>query len=232
MVQRAPTPRLSFAEYLAIEEKSPLKHEYADGEMYAMTGGTTEHARLAAAMIREVGIALRGKPCAPFSSDLRVRIEETNRALYPDVSIVCGKLERARDDAHAVTNPAVVIEVLSDSTEAYDLGDKFAQYRRLPSLREVVFVSQREPRLEVYARGDDNRWVLSEYRSGATAEITSVGVRISVDAVYLDPLTTLSPRSHGPQQAIEAGRRLSSWLTRSRLGKWRAGGRFRARRSS
>ena len=188
MVQRASAPPLTYAEYLALEEKSPAKHEYADGEVYAMTGGTTEHARLAAAMIRELGVALRGKPCAPFSSDLRVRIEETNRALYPDVTVVCGKLERARDDAQAVTNPTVIIEVLSDSTEAYDLGDKFAQYRRLRSVREVVFVSQRETRIEVYTRGADDRWLLAEHRAGGTAEIASVGVSLEVDEVYRDPL--------------------------------------------
>ena len=188
MVQRIPTPRLSYAEYLALEGRASQKHEFADGQMYAMTGGTTEHARLAAAVIREVGTALRGKPCAAFSSDLRVRIEATNRALYPDASIVCGKLERASDDAHAVTNPTVIVEVLSDSTEAYDLGDKFAQYRRLPSLREVVFVSQRETRIEVYTRGANDRWSLAEHRAGETAELTSVGVRLDVDAVYFDPL--------------------------------------------
>ena len=188
MDRRAAPPRLTYAEYLAFEAQSAVKHEYADGEVYAMTGGTTEHARLAASMIRELGIARRGKPCAPFSSDLRVRIEATTRALYPDVTIVCGKLERARDDAHAITNPTVIVEILSDSTEAYDLGDKFAQYRRLRSLREVVFVSQRETRIEVYARGADDRWLLTEHRAGTTADIASIGASLDVDDVYRDPL--------------------------------------------
>lgn len=188
MVQRAAPPRLTYAEYLAFEARSGQKHEYADGEVYAMTGGTSERARLAAAMIAQLSSGLRGKPCAAFSADLRIRIQETNRALYPDVTVVCGKLERANDDAHAVTNPTVIVEVLSDSTESYDLGDKFAQYRRLRSLREVVFVSQREVRIEVYTRGADDRWALAEYRAGGRAEITSVGVTVDVDEVYRDPL--------------------------------------------
>ena len=131
---------MTYAEYLAAEAVSEVRHEYLNGEVWAMAGGTPEHAALAAAMIRELGASLRGKPCRPFSSDLRVHIPDAGLSTYPDVSVVCGQLETAPDDKDAVTNPIVLVEVLSESTEGYDRGAKAAHYRRIPSLREYVLV--------------------------------------------------------------------------------------------
>ena len=109
-----------------------------------MAGGTPEHGRLAAALAGELRGKLRGRPCAVFSSDVRIRIAATDRTTYPDLSVVCGKRETAADDPDALVNPIVIVEVLSDSTEADDRGAKFAHYRRLESLREYVLVSQHE----------------------------------------------------------------------------------------
>ena len=152
-----------------------------------MAGGSPEHARLAANVIGKLRAALRGRPCAMFTSDARVRIEATDRATYPDVTVVCGRLEHAPEDPHSITNPVVIVEVLSDATEADDRGEKFTHYRRLVSLREYLLVSQRARRLEVYRRRDD-RWLLDEAGAGETLRLDSIDVALSVDEIYRDPL--------------------------------------------
>jgi len=182
---------MSYAAYVAAEASSPVRHEYLRGEVYAMAGGTPEHAALIAAMTTELSMALRGRPCRVYSADLRVRVTSTDLSTYPDVTVVCGVLETAADDAVAVTNPLVIVEVLSDSTEAYDRGEKFAHYRRLPSLRAYVLVSQHEARLEAYIRNDDGAWVLSEAAVGQQLVLDAVfasPVALAVDAIYSDPL--------------------------------------------
>jgi Uma2 family endonuclease len=189
MTQPAPD-HMTYAEYLAAEAASATKHEYLRGEVYAMAGGTPEHAALAMAVGRDLGNQLRGQPCRVFSSDLRVRVEATDLSTYPDVTVVCGRLERSEVDQNAAVNPVLIVEVLSDSTEAYDRGEKFAHYRRLPSLKEYLLVSQKEPRLEVYRRNDAGHWVLFEARRGESLELASLpGVQLATDEVYRDPLT-------------------------------------------
>jgi Uma2 family endonuclease len=187
MSRPAAISRMSYAEYLEFERSSELKHEYLRGEVFAMAGGTPEHARLAANVIGELRTALRGRPCSVFTADARVRIEITDRTTYPDVTVVCGRLEHAPDDPDSITNPVVIVEILSDATEAEDRGEKFAHYRRLASLREYVLVSQRARRLEVYRRRDD-RWLLDEAGGGEPLRLESIDVVLSVDEVYRDPL--------------------------------------------
>lgn len=149
------------------------------------------------AIAGELRNALRGKPCRVYSSDLRIRIIETDLATYPDASVVCGRLETAPDDPNAALNPTLLVEVLSESTEAYDRGAKAAHYRRIPSLKEYVFVAQDEPRIEVYRRNDRGGWKLYEARSGAQLRLESVGVELDVDAVDENPLEM------GAEPAIE-----------------------------
>jgi Uma2 family endonuclease len=180
---------MSYADYAAGEMTSPVRHEYLKGAVFAMAGGTPEHGALAAAIMRELGVALRGKPCRVFSSDLRVYVLETDLATYPDASVVCGKLETARDDANAVTNPTLLVEVLSETTEAYDRGAKASHYRRIPALREYVLIAQDEPRIEVYRRSARGGWELFEARSGERVELESLGVSLDVNAVYENPLS-------------------------------------------
>jgi Uma2 family endonuclease len=188
-VRRAePHARLSYPEYAAAEAHSEVRHEFLDGCVYAMAGGTPEHAALAAALAGELRSALRAKPCRVFSSDLRVRVSATGLTTYPDVSVVCGKLETAADDPHALLNPVVLVEVLSESTEAYDRGAKAAHYRRIESLQEYVLVSQSEPLIEVHRRNERGHFELIEARAGEHAELASLAVTISVDAVYENPL--------------------------------------------
>jgi Uma2 family endonuclease len=181
--------QVSYAQYCEAEATSETKHEYLRGEVYAMAGGTPEHAALATAVSIELGVALRGRPCRVFSSDLRVRIEATDLTTYPDVSVVCDALETSTIDPHATTNPILIVEVLSDSTEAYDRGQKFAHYRRLPSLREYLLVNQHEPRLEVYSKNTDGDWVLREAGAGERLPLSSLdGVTLDVDTIYANPL--------------------------------------------
>lgn len=182
-----PATRTSHSDYVARERVAEMKHEYVAGQIIEMAGGTPEHARLAGSLARLLGNALEGRPCAVFSSDLRVRIVETDRSTYPDLSVVCGHRQTAPDDDDAIVNPSVLVEVLSDSTEAEDRGEKFAHYRRLASLREYVRVGQNLPRIEVYRR-DEERWILTEHGPGTSFELPSIGARIEVDDVYRDPL--------------------------------------------
>lgn len=188
MARPAPTARMTYAEYLAAEAKAKARHEYLNGEVWEMAGGTIEHGALAVAIASELRVALRGKPCRVFSSDVRVRIPETDLATYPDLSVVCGSLATAPDDSDAITNPVVLVEVLSDSTEAYDRGAKAAHYRRIASLREYVLVSQSDPRVEVFRRSEGGRWELIEARPGETLELASLEVKLDVATLYDDPL--------------------------------------------
>ena len=178
----------TYAAYLAAEQASPIKHDYVRGEMFAMAGGTPEHAALGLAFGAAMMAQLRGKPCRVYSADLRIRVG-ADFAAYPDLTVVCGSLQTAPDDTNAAINPTVIVEALSDSTEAYDRGEKFEHYRRLPSLREYVLLSQRGPRIEVNRKNEHGRWELFEFVAGQQAEIASLGVHVAVDEVYLDPLS-------------------------------------------
>jgi Uma2 family endonuclease len=183
--------RMTYAEYLAFEATSDTKHEYVNGEVFAMAGGTITHGALAAAMTTALSNALRDRPCRVLSSDVRVRSKATGLSTYADVTVVCQKIEVDDDDPHGVLNPSLIIEVLSDSTEAYDRGAKAAHYRRIPSLREYVLVSQGDPMIEVYRRNERHKWELFvEARRGERAELTSCGepIVLDVDTIYRDPL--------------------------------------------
>ncbi len=185
----APTPYMSYADFVVFEEKSETKHEWLDGVVYDMSGGTIDHARLKTRVSLYLGIQLMKKRCQVFDADLAVRVVATNLLTYPDVSVVCGSAERDPANRNAVTNPRVIVEVLSDSTEAYDRGVKFAHYRRIPSLREYVLVSQKEPRIEVWRRNASEKWELAEEAlAGQTAQLNSIECALSVDEVYTDPL--------------------------------------------
>jgi Uma2 family endonuclease len=184
MTRAAERARYTYDEYRRFEESTDAKHEYIDGEILAMAGGTPEHAALAAAVIAELSRQLAGGPCTTFSSDLRVRVRATGLATYPDATVICGDLERDPEDPHAALNPSVLVEILSDSTAAYDAGEKFAHYRQIPRLREYVLVSHQERRLEVRRRDPDGAWQAFEASHGDAVQLASIGAVLSVDAVY------------------------------------------------
>lgn len=171
----------TYAEYLGFEASSNVKHEFLDGQIYAMAGGTPEHAALAAAVIALLGPQLRAGECRPYNSDLRVRTP-TGLTTYPDVTVICGPSERDPIDSLAVTNPALIIEVMSRSTEEYDSGDKFEHYKSFASLRQYVLVSHRDRSVEIRSRGEDG-WRTTVVREGAIAEL-SIGARLDIGELY------------------------------------------------
>ncbi|WP_437507153.1 Uma2 family endonuclease [Sorangium sp. So ce1099] len=182
----APAHRIhyTYAEYLALEASSNVKHEYLDGQIYAMAGGTPEHAALAAAVIGLLFPELRRGRCRAYDADLRVRVPSTGLATYPDVTVVCGPLERDAEDGQAVTNPTLIVEVLSRSTEEYDRGDKFDHYKNLTSLRQYVLVSHRERSVEIWTRGVDGVFSPSIAREGDVAVLVSIGAQLDVRELY------------------------------------------------
>ena len=184
MGEAAVQPRLDYADYLAIERETDRKHEWFDGKAYAMAGGTLEHGSLSAAMVGELRALAMACGCQVFSSDAKVRVRATGLATYPDVSAVCGAIERDPDDRNAMTNPAVLVEVLSDGTEAYDRGEKFDHYREVPSLRDYVLVLQHKRQIEVYSRVEGGRWELAVAGSGGAVRLTAMRGVIEVDRVY------------------------------------------------
>lgn len=184
----APRLRFSFQEYLLVDEASEARHEFLDGVILGMAGGSPEHARLAASVVAALGQKLAGKRCAVFSEALRVRALATGFAGYPDVTVVCGELERDPENAHTVTNPSVVVEVLSPSTAEYDRGEKLEHYKRIPSLQHVVFVAYDEARIDVLTRTEAG-WNERTYRSAENAELPAIGCMLDVNGIFRDPLS-------------------------------------------
>ncbi len=179
--------RATYGEYVTLEASTETKHEYVGGVIVAMAGGSIEHGRLVSRLTALLSSVLKGRPCIVLPADVRVRIRSADRSTYPDVYVVCGEVERDPDDEHAIVNPVLIVEVLSDSTAESDRGDKFADYRRLRSLREYVLVSQRERRIDVYHR-DGRRWVLEEHTQGEELRLDSLDITVLVDDVYVDGL--------------------------------------------
>jgi Uma2 family endonuclease len=180
-----PTPYVTYAEFVVLEEKSQTKHEWLDGVVYDMSGGTLTHARLIASVTSKLDAQLEEHRCTVFSGELSVRVLATGLATYPDATVICGTPEIDPENRNAVTNPKVIVEVLSDSTEDYDRGEKFAHYQRIPSLAEYVLVSQHEPRIEVFRRNASGKWDLADVAlAGQTAKLVSIECTLPVDKVY------------------------------------------------
>lgn len=185
MAQATLRSRLSPQEYLAFERDSETKHEYADGELFAMSGGTLEHSLLAANITRELGVALRERKCRVLNSDMRIKIPSTGRYVYPDASVTCERPTFEDETRDTLLNPTVIVEVLSDSSERYDRGDKFAQYRSIASLQDYVLVSQKAVLIEHYSRQADGIWFYRALGPGEQLILEKPGCEIRVDQVYL-----------------------------------------------
>ncbi|MEA2164170.1 MAG: hypothetical protein QOK37_2297 [Thermoanaerobaculia bacterium] len=184
-------------EYLDLERKSEIRSEYIDGEMIAMSGASRRHARIAGNLHGEIWARLRGTGCEVYINDLRVKVSPTGMYTYPDIVALCGEPELEDEHVDTLLNPSVIIEVLSDSTEAYDRGEKFAHYRRIDSLREYVLVSQNKVRVEHYRR-DADQWILSEISGpDAILHLQSIDCHVAVSTIYekveFDALPTAAP---------------------------------------
>lgn len=172
----------TYEHYLRVLEHSTVKLEYCDGEIYAMAGGTPAHAALAASVIGLLRNALRG-PCRVYSSDLKIRIDATDLTTFPDVSVVCGEPAASAIDKDAITNPALLVEVTSPSTEDYDRGNKLSHYKQLPPLSAVVFVSHKRRSVTVVRRTAAG-WEERDFHAGEFVTLDVPGVSWSVDEIY------------------------------------------------
>ena len=185
MTVAQPAKRLTETEYLELERHAEFKSEFFDGEVFAMSGGTPLHSQIAANLIQVIGRRLREGRCIVYTSDLRLKVEATGLLTYPDLSVVCGPLQFAAGTEDTMVNPTVIVEVLSDSTEAYDRGKKFENYRQMPSLREYLLVGQKGPRIEQFVRQESEQWLLREAAGlEATLALPSLDIKISLAEVF------------------------------------------------
>jgi len=178
-----PIQRYTPEEYLEIERKAEFKSEYYAGEMFAMAGTSREHATIVFNLAGELRNILRGRPCEGFANDMRVQVGAAY--VYPDIVVVCDEQEYADTREDILLNPSVVIEVLSPSTEAYDRGLKFEQYRQIECLREYVLVGQDTMRIELFERQDDGRWLMTEVKGPENfLHLPSIDARIRLADIY------------------------------------------------
>lgn len=176
---------LSTTDYLHGERQVPEKHEYIQGQIYAMAGASREHNQLVFNLAGLLHAQLRAKPCSAFVADMRVRTRPNEAYFYPDLAVVCGELQFEDAQSDTLLNPSVIIEVLSPSTEGYDRGAKFAHYRRLDSLQEYLLVAQDRLSIECYRRAPQGQWLLSEFNEWQQEiQLPSLGCVLRMQDVY------------------------------------------------
>ena len=175
---------LTVEEYLAFEQASQVKHEFRNGQTYAMAGASNNHVIITGNLAAALRFGLRGTGCRPYASDTKVHIQEKSLFYYPDVVVSCDTRESKFKDF--LSYPCVIVEVLSDTTEALDRGDKFAAYRSLDSLQEYVLVSQKRMAIDVLHRNEQGQWVLSSYGAGDVLTLRSVEFSVEVAELYED----------------------------------------------
>lgn len=180
--------RHSFAEYLEVEEATSGKHEYLDGQIFAMAGGSPEHSALIASVVAQLSAQVRGGPCRVHASELRIRVASTGLATYPDASVICGPWQRDPESERTVVNPSAVVEVLSPSTEAYDRGEKLVHYKQIPALRAIALVAHERREIEVWTRTSaSDAWARELFGPGQHARLmVEPGLILDVSAVYDD----------------------------------------------
>ncbi|MGD2021493.1 MAG: Uma2 family endonuclease [Thiohalocapsa sp.] len=181
-----PIPYLTFDDWLAAErEATDTRSEFVDGEVFAMTGGSEAHNTISVNISGELRAQFKRRPCYVYAGDMKVRVDAANVGAYPDIMAVCGERTYHDQRRDIITNPTLIIEILSDATEAYDRGDKFAHYRTLPSLKTYLLVSQHRVAAELYVRRDDGRWLLStDDRLADSVPLESVEASLALAEVY------------------------------------------------
>ena len=179
------TPTYSPEQYLALERDAQQKHEYLNGEIFAMGGASERHNLIAVNLVASIHVQLKGKPCKVYSSDMRVKVSATGLYTYPDVVALCGEAHFDDEQQDTLLNPDMVIEVISRSTEGYDRGEKFAHYRKIESLAEYLLISQDKYCIEQYVRQPDNQWLMSEVsKLEERIELPSINCRLLLSDVY------------------------------------------------
>lgn len=178
-------PRMSLAEFLEMEEQAECKSEFWDGQMLAMSGGTFNHARIGTNLIHRLSNALENSPCQVINSELLVQAAPGELVAYPDLTVICGEIQFVPPKELVATNPTLIIEVLSPSTELRDRGEKSAAYRRSESLRQYVLVESRIPHIEVYTKSDNGIWFLRDWDGlEGVCEFASINCRVPMSEIY------------------------------------------------
>jgi Uma2 family endonuclease len=180
-----PQSNLTPEQYLSMERTADHKSEYWRGEVFAMAGASPTHVLIVSNIVAALHGQLRQRPCNVYASDLRVKIQASGLYTYPDVIVVCGTLQFDDDHRDTLLNPTLIVEVLSESTQDYDRGGKFAQYRKIPSFAEYVLVAQDECHVEHFVKQDQGGWLLSETnRLDDTLTLSSIACTLSLDDIY------------------------------------------------
>ena len=188
-----PASSTTIAEYVALESASDIRHELVGGHIVAMAGAAPRHNAIGANIASELRVALRGKGSRPYGSSQRVHVLATGLDTYPDITVVCGAIIASPDDALAATNPTLLVEVLSPSTESYDRGAKWQHYQHIPTLREYLLVSAAEPRFERFFLGDDGIWRYELVAAPAeSVALGALGIRLSLAESFAGMMETLS----------------------------------------
>lgn len=179
------TPTYSPQEYLALERAAQQKHEYFNGEIFALAGASERHNLIVVNLVAAIHAQLKGTACKVYSNDLRLKVTATGLYTYPDVVALCGDAHFDDDQRDTLLNPQLLIEVISKSTEGYDRGEKFAHYRRVESLAEYLLISQDKYRIEQYVRQPDNQWLMSEVsKLEERIELPSIKCTLLLNDVY------------------------------------------------
>jgi Uma2 family endonuclease len=177
--------KITIEEYLQFEKATDIKHEYYRGEVFAMSGAKPRHNVIAKNLMRDIATALRGKPCQPYGSDMRINIPENTLFTYPDISIICGEVVPSGYDEDTATEPIVIIEILSESTRGYDRISKFQLYRDIPALREYILIDSESIHIEAFRINSNNHWELEEYKTiSGELVIPSVQVNVPIAFIY------------------------------------------------
>lgn len=188
------SPRFDAATYLDWEALQPEKHEYFDGEVFAMAGASDFQVTIAGNLFMALRNHLRGGPCRVFIADMKLRVQADNAFLYPDVFVTCTESDRAQEQYKS--DPCLVAEVLSPSTSAYDRGGKFASYRKLPSLREYVLIDTQRQSVDLFRLDGNGRWVLYPSEAGQAVEFDSIGLTMPIELLYEDVVPQSGPAAH------------------------------------
>lgn len=184
MVVNVNTLNLTPEEYLVFEETSDLKHEYRQGQAYAMAGASNNHVLIAGNLFALIRFQIRGKNCRAYISDTKVKIESLKTYYYPDIAVSCD--QRDQKLTQYISHPCLIVEVLSESTEAFDRGDKFADYRQLESLKEYVLISQHIQRIDTFYKNEQGQWILYSYSENDQLMLKSINFYVSISEIYED----------------------------------------------
>ncbi len=181
-------PDITVEEYIRMEQETNTKHEYHDGEVFALAGGTINHGLLCGNAYAEIRnkLSKNDNKCIPFTSEVKIYIEKRNSYLYPDCMVICGDIEKSKEESNAVTNPVLIVEVLSRSTAEYDRGDKFYFYRQLSSFKEYVLIEQDRYVVDVhYKSKNSDLWRITRYEGlDKKIKLQSINIEITMEELY------------------------------------------------